>query len=134
MPSPSKAKGNRFEREIVNTVLGSGFKTCKRAWGSNGAALGMHEEVDVLMGEDFKIQAKCRKKLASFLVPTEHVDAVVCKQDRGETLIIMRFDDWLEERFNDISAGAEAAIKRYTQYLRKEFPSAKSKQSKRQPV
>jgi len=32
-------------------------------------------------------------------VPTEHVDAVVCKQDRGETLIIMRFDDWLEERF-----------------------------------
>ena len=39
-----------------------------------------------------------------------------------------------EERFNDISAGAEAAIKRYTQYLRKEFPSAKSKQSKRQPV
>ena len=99
MPSPSKAKGNRFEREIVNTVLSSGFKTCKRAWGSNGAALGMHEEVDVLMGEDFKIQAKCRKKLASFLVPTEHVDAVVCKQDRGETLIIMRFDDWLEERF-----------------------------------
>ena len=99
MPSPSKAKGNRFEREIVNTVLSSGFKTCKRAWGSNGAALGMHEEVDVLMGDNFKIQAKCRKKLASFLIPTEHVDAVVCKQDRGETLIIMRFDDWLEERF-----------------------------------
>jgi len=62
MPSPSKAKGNRFEREIVNTVLSSGFKKCKRAWGSNGAALGMHEE-------------------------------------RGQTLIIMRFDDWLEERF-----------------------------------
>ena len=99
MPSPSKAKGNRFEREIVNTVLSSGFNKCKRAWGSNGASLGMHEEVDVLMGDDFKIQAKCRKKLASFLVPTEHVDAVVCKQDRGDTLIIMRFDDWLEERF-----------------------------------
>ena len=104
MASPSKAKGNRFEREIVNTVLSSGFKTCKRAWGSNGASLGMHEEVDVLMGEDFKIQAKCRKKLASFLIPTEHVDAVVCKQDRGETLIIMRFDDWLKERLtNSIS-------------------------------
>ena len=134
MPSPSKAKGNRFEREIVNTVLSSGFKTCKRAWGSNGAALGMHEEVDVLMGDDFKIQAKCRKKLASFLVPTEHVDAVVCKQDRGETLIIMRFDDWLEERFNNISAGAEAAMKRYQEYLKKEFKNAKSKQSQRQPV
>ena len=98
MPSPSKAKGNRFEREIVNKMTSLGIKA-KRAWGSNGAALGMHEEVDVLVGEDFKIQAKCRKKLASFLVPTEHVDAVVCKQDRGQTLIIMRFDDWLEERF-----------------------------------
>ena len=99
MPSPSKAKGNRFEREIVNTVLSSGFNKCKRAWGSNGASLGMHEEVDVLMGENFKIQAKCRKKLATFLQPTEHVDAVVCKQDRGETLIILRFEDWLENKF-----------------------------------
>ena len=98
MPSPSKAKGNRFEREIVNKLTSLGI-TAKRAWGSNGASLGMHEEVDVLVGSSFKIQAKCRKKLASFLVPTEHVDAVVCKQDRGETLIILRFDDWLEERF-----------------------------------
>ena len=98
MPSPSKQKGNRFEREIVNKMTSLGIKA-KRAWGSNGASLGMHEEVDVLMGDDFKIQAKCRKKLASFLVPTEHVDAVVCNQDRGETLIILRFKDWLDYRF-----------------------------------
>ena len=98
MPSPSKAKGNRFEREIVNKVIDHGLKS-KRAWGSNGMSLGMHEEVDLLIGKDFKVQAKCRKKLASFLLPSEHVDAVVCKQDRGETLIIMRFSDWLEERF-----------------------------------
>ena len=39
-----------------------------------------------------------------------------------------------EERFNNISAGAEAAMKRYQQYLKKEFPNAKSKQSKGQPV
>ena len=94
MPSPSKAKGNRFEREIVNKLTSLGIQA-KRAWGSNGAALGMHEEVDVLIGSDFKIQAKCRKKIASFLIPTEHVDAVVCKQDRGEMLIIMRLDDVL---------------------------------------
>ena len=100
MPSPSKAKGNRFEREIVNEAKKAGF-TAIRAWGSNGQSLGLHEEVDLTIGTHplVKIQAKCRKKLASFLVPTEHVDAVVCKQDRGDTLIIMRFDDWLEERF-----------------------------------
>ena len=100
MPSPSKAKGNRFEREVVNKAKEAGFRA-KRAWGSNGQSLGMHEEVDLIIGENpkVKIQAKCRKKLASFLIPSEHVDAVVCKQDRGETLIIMRFDDWLEQRF-----------------------------------
>ena len=96
MPSPSKAKGNRFEREIVNKLTRLGI-TAKRAWGSNGASLGMHEEVDVLVGSSFKIQAKCRKKIASFLIPTEHVDAVICKEDRGEMLIIMRLDDVLSE-------------------------------------
>ena len=100
MPSPSKQKGNRFEREIVNKAVQSGL-TAKRAWGSNGASLGMHEEVDLVIGKEpeIKIQAKCRKKLATFLQPTEHVDAVVCKQDRGETLIILRFEDWLENNF-----------------------------------
>ena len=96
MPSPSKAKGNRFEREIVNKLTNLGIKA-KRAWGSNGVSLGMHEEVDVLVGSSFKIQAKCRKKIASFLIPTEHVDAVICKEDRGEMLIIMRLDDVLSE-------------------------------------
>ena len=101
MPSPSKAKGNRFEREVVKKAKESGF-TAVRAWGSNGAALGEHEEVDLIIGKKsgkVKVQAKCRKKLASFLLPSEHVDAVVCKQDRGETLIIMRFDNWLEDKF-----------------------------------
>ena len=97
MAKKSKDKGNRFERDIVNSCKSAGL-TAKRAWGSNGQSLGWHEEVDVLVGKDYRIQAKCRKKLASFLQPTKHVDAVVCKQDRGETLIILRFDDWLEER------------------------------------
>ena len=100
MPSPSKQKGNRFEREIVNKAIQSGL-TAKRAWGSNGVALGAHEEVDLIIGKEprIKVQAKCRKKLADFLQPSEHVDAVVCKQDRGETLIILRFEDWLEYQF-----------------------------------
>ena len=102
MPSPSKQKGNRFEREVVNKAIQAGV-TAKRAWGSNGASLGMHEEVDLVIGKEpeIKIQAKCRKTLASFLQPSEHVDAVICKQDRGETLIILRFEDWLERKFID---------------------------------
>ena len=103
MPSKSKAKGNRFEREIVN-ICSEHDLNAKRAWGSNGAAIGEHEEVDVVIepkedGPRFKIQAKCRKKLADFLQPTEHVDAVVCKQDRGEVLIIMNFKDFLMNHY-----------------------------------
>ena len=48
MPSKSKAKGNRFERLVVDMSKDAGVPA-KRAWGSNGAALGMHEEVDVLL-------------------------------------------------------------------------------------
>jgi len=100
MPSRSKIKGNQFETRVAKLAKAEGLPAV-RAWGSNGASLGMHEEVDLIIGKDpvIKIQAKCRKSLASFLQPTEHVDAVVCKQDRGETLIILRFEDWLENKF-----------------------------------
>ena len=39
-----------------------------------------------------------------------------------------------EERYKQISAGAEAAMNRYKQFLKKEFPNAKSKQTERQSV
>ena len=56
-------------------------------------------ELDVLIDNHFTIQAKCRKKLADFLIPSEHVNSVVFKQDRGETLILLRFDDFLNTYF-----------------------------------
>ena len=98
MPSKSKAKGNRFERLIVDMTK-SYFDfhiKVKRAWGSNGAAMGQHEEVDILIGEDFKIQAKCRKSIGQWMIPNENVDAQVIKGDREEPLIVMKYDDWLE--------------------------------------
>ena len=39
-----------------------------------------------------------------------------------------------ESRFEDITDSADAAMKRYKQFLKKEFPNAKSKQSQGQPV
>ena len=43
MPNKSKAKGNRFEREIVEAIELHDIKAV-RAWGSNGKAFGQHEE------------------------------------------------------------------------------------------
>ncbi len=97
MAHPSKQKGNRFEREIVK-LCEIWDVLCKRAWGSNGEALGMHPEVDCLIDDDYKVQAKVRKRLPAYLIPSEEVDAVVFKQDRGEVLMLIRFEDWLAEK------------------------------------
>ena len=97
MPNKSKEKGNRFEREIVSKCDIWDIKSV-RAWGSNGRALGMHEEVDVLIDDKIKVQAKVRHRLPMYLKPTEEVDCVVFKEDRGDIYIMMRFDDWLAEK------------------------------------
>ncbi len=98
MPSKSKAKGNRFERLIVDMTKDffDGNIKVKRAWGSNGAAMGQHEEVDVLIGDDIKVQAKCRRAMGQWMIPNKKVDAQVIKADREEPLIVMKYDDWLE--------------------------------------
>tara|TARA_Y100001963_G_scaffold54510_1_gene76321 strand:+ start:123 stop:416 length:294 start_codon:yes stop_codon:yes gene_type:complete len=95
MAHPSKVKGNKFERDVVNKAKELGLKS-KRAYASNGESLGLHAEVDLII-EDYKIQAKIRKAIASYLVPNENVDAQVIRQDRGETYIVLRLDDWLKQ-------------------------------------
>ena len=96
MAHPSKLKGNRFEKEIVEKAKDTGLKA-KRAWGSNGMALGEPPEVDCII-DGSKIQAKVRKKLPAYLIPSKEVDSVVFKQDRGEILMLVRYEDWLFER------------------------------------
>ena len=96
MPHPSKVKGNTFEREIVRLFESYGID-CKRAWGSNGQSLGLHEEVDCLAQGDLRIQAKRRKRIANWLKPSEVGDAVVVREDRGETYIIIRLEEFCDD-------------------------------------
>ena len=96
MAHPRKQKGNRYETMIVDKAHSYDIGW-ERAWGSNGRSLGMHEEVDVLLEGDLRIQAKCRKKIAEWLKPSEVVAAVVVKDDRGETYIILRYDVFLDD-------------------------------------
>lgn len=94
MTHPSKAKGNTFERELVDIAKAHGVPA-QRAWGSNGLALGCHPEVDCLVG-GYKIQAKRRKKIADYLLPSKHVDTVATRENNGEALIVVPYIDWLE--------------------------------------
>ena len=96
MPHPSKVKGNTYEREIVDKFKEHGID-CKRAWGSNGQSFGMHEEVDCLANRELRIQAKRRKNIAKWLKPSVFVDAVVVREDRGESYIILRLEDFCED-------------------------------------
>lgn len=94
MSHPSKIKGNTFEREIVELAKQYGLDA-QRAWGSNGRALGFTEEVDCVV-DGLKVQAKRRKKIADYLIPSVNVDLHVFRQDRGEPLALIRFKDLLE--------------------------------------
>ena len=96
MPNKSKQKGNRFERQIVQMCTAKDIPS-KSAWGSNGMRLGLPEEVDVLIDSDIRVQAKVRKAMGAWMLPSEDVDLQVIKRDRGETLVVMRFDDWLSD-------------------------------------
>tara|TARA_R100001443_G_scaffold18255_1_gene29142 strand:+ start:5381 stop:5701 length:321 start_codon:yes stop_codon:yes gene_type:complete len=94
MTHPSKVKGNKFERDVVNKAKDFGLDA-KRAYASNGESLGMHAEVDLVI-EDYKVQAKIRKSIASYLIPNDNVDAQVIRQNRGEAYIVFRLEDWLK--------------------------------------
>lgn len=94
MTHPSKTKGNSYERQLVNQAKASGL-SAERAYASNGRALGHGEEVDLLVAGK-RIQAKRRKAIAAFLQPTEQVDAVAVRQDRGETIVLMTWWEFLD--------------------------------------
>lgn len=94
MTHPNKAKGNAYEEEVVRAVKSHGL-SAQRAWGSDGRAMGEHQEVDLKI-EGFKIQAKRYKRIAQHLIPSNQVDAVVTRPDRGQSLVILRLEDFLE--------------------------------------
>lgn len=94
MTSSSKNKGNCFERELVNQAKESGLES-KRAYASDGRSLGHHEEVDLMVGTK-RVQAKRRKSIAKFLKPTENMDAVAFREDRGDTLVLITWWEYLD--------------------------------------
>ena len=94
MTTPSKRKGNNYEREVVKAASSYGLEA-KRAYASNGQALGESEQVDVKI-ENFRIQCKRRKKIADFLQIPEGADAVLFREDKGNTLVLITFEQLLK--------------------------------------
>ena len=96
MSSPSKIKGNTFEREVVNQAKEFKLKAI-RAYASNGMSLGEAEDVDVKI-ENLKGQCKRRKRIAKWVKPSDFIDAQIVRENNGESFVIMRYEDWLLEQ------------------------------------
>ena len=96
MASKSKSKGNTYERELVDRLSKEGYDV-KRAWGSDGRSMGLTEDVDILANKDgksLKIQAKRRRTIPKWLA-FGNCDLVMCREDRGETIVLVKLEDWL---------------------------------------
>ncbi len=99
MSSPSKAKGVAYERELVEQARAAGLEAV-RAWASNGKALGLDESVDVQMKgvwgiQGCRVQAKRRARFPKDLKVPGGCDAVCFREDRGQTWVVLRWEDFL---------------------------------------
>ena len=99
MPSKSKRKGTVYESELVKLLNARGIPA-ERAWGSNGRALGESEGVDIVFtdrgGFRWKVQAKRRAKLAEYVKPPAGANIVIMREDRGENLVVLPMDIFLD--------------------------------------
>ncbi len=99
MSAKNKVRGNVLEVETVKMFESHGI-SAKRAWGSNGASMGEHAEVDVLVtpidNSPLKIQCKRKKELPDWLGFTKNIDAVVVREDRGRKFIMFDLEDFIE--------------------------------------
>jgi Holliday junction resolvase len=93
MPSPSKIKGNKFERDCVKKAKELKLEAV-RAWGSDGRSLGLSEDVDMVL-EGLYVQCKIRKRLAKWVLPPKSCNIAVVREDRGETYVTIAYEEFL---------------------------------------
>ena len=109
----AKVKGYRYEKEIEKDGENHGIKIV-RTWCSDGRSSGYTKEVD-LIAETGKtktlIQAKRRRRLSKTYIPSCGIDAVVMREDHGESVLCCRFNDWLTDQKRIIDL--EIELKKY---------------------
>ena len=101
---PRKAKGYKYETETVQEALDRGIPA-KRFWGSRGRSGGYAEGVDTLVGfpeSAWRIQNKRERRhpawlrtLLAYLTDEGGCDAVVTREDQGESYVILPYSKFL---------------------------------------
>lgn len=99
-----KAKGTRFENEVVKKFKDAGYPDTERMWGSNGESRGLPKEVDVQVLKwpadnceiPFWIQCKSVARLSEKFKPTDKIHATVFKENRGKMYIMLDLDAFIK--------------------------------------
>ena len=91
--NPSRQKGDRFEREVAGRLRALGVAAVRVPLsGAAGGDFGSDLEVGP---NKLKIECKTRKRfIGQFLGWLEGNYALFVKEDRSETLVVMRLDDF----------------------------------------
>jgi hypothetical protein len=93
MTHKNKRSGADFERRMVRKARAAGLGTV-RAYGSDGRSLGLSAEVDIMI-DDWRIQCKHRRQVASYIKPSAKVDAQIVG-DRSGQYVVMTWAKFLE--------------------------------------
>lgn len=99
MGKASRDKGALYERELVNALKGYGLEA--RRVPLSGATDYAKNDVEVIAGFDgktvFSGEAKRRAGLPKFFVEAlDGADFAAFRQDRGETLIVLRLETFAQ--------------------------------------
>jgi hypothetical protein len=87
--SKHKRKGTRYENELVHEVENDVGLKAERMWGSNGRTRGLPEEVDLLIEDKLRYQAKRQDEIPDYLIPPEpDVITIVKEQRTGEVYVV----------------------------------------------
>ena len=98
MASKEKQKGNRFEYQVRDTFIENGID-CVSSYGSDGRSLGLDKEVDLLVkhkGSAYTVQCKVRKKISTFIKPSDDIYTQIIKEDRGDIICVLRLQDFID--------------------------------------
>lgn len=92
MPNRSRQKGDRFEIACVNRLRELGIEAQRVPL--SGAAGGQFSSDIIVAGR--KVECKTRKRfIGQFRGWLQGNYALFVKEDRSETLVVMRLDDWI---------------------------------------
>lgn len=89
----NKKRGKKLEADAVTMAKEMGL-SARRAWGSNGEALGEHAEVDVII-ESLRFQSKMKKKLPKWLLNHETVDGSIIRMDNHAPMVVISLETFL---------------------------------------